>query len=68
MCGPGLEIVDVTEQAERDELKSKIRKIVREGHECVKIQVPWEGMHDTAVNEIMDLFDEEIQKHTSLEE
>ena len=68
MCGPGIEAVDIIEQAERDELESKIHDIVKTGHNCTKSQVPWSGMYDKTVHQIMDVIDEEIQKQSPMEE
>ena len=68
MCGPGVEINDMVEQAEQNGLENKIRKIVETGHEYVRNQVPWDGMYDKTVQQIMDVIDEEIQKQSPMEE
>ena len=68
MCGPGLKSVDVIKKTGRDELESKIHDIVKTGHNCTKSQVPWAGMYDKTVQQIMDVIDEEIQKQSPMEE
>lgn len=68
MCGPGLKSVDVIKKTGRDELESKIHDIVKTGHNYASLQVPWSGLHQQTVQQIMDVIDEEIQKQIPLEE
>ena len=51
----------------RDVIKDKIHEIVKAGHKDASSHVPWSGMHDGTVDQIMDVIDEEIQKQTPLE-
>ena len=62
-----MEIFDKMEQTEREELEDKIHEIVKTGHNYASLQVPWSGLHQQTVQQIMDVIDEEIQKQTPLE-
>ena len=49
-------------------MESKIREIVKKGHEVCSRGVPWDGMHNETVKRILDVVDEEIQKQAKMEE
>ncbi len=43
-------------------MKEKIKKIIKENYDRNKMSVPWDGMHDKAVEKIMKIIAESASK------